>query len=296
MRSAPEETNGPINDHDGFRSAIAANYHRLTAGQRKAIDRMLADTRYAAVISAPELAQEVGVSESTITRAAQALGFSGYPDLQSRLREQFFGAVHDRMSGMATLGDTPHAAAIRVMLEDAETVRMTAEDLQPDALIAATQMLVNARRVYIFGARGSHGLAVILGMGLRLLLPDTLVLSQAAGDLEDQLLNMGPEDALVGISFRRIDSLVVKVVSHAASAGAKSIVITDHISCQPARLADVALIASGGPLRLQPSYAAAASLINAMLTSVSLTTLDDSAMRLDTAENLWKAFGTHIDS
>ena len=283
-------------DRDNFRSAIAANYHRLTAGQRKAIDRMLADTRYAAVISAPELAQEVGISESTITRAAQALGFSGYPDLQSTLREQFFGAVNDRMSSLATLGDTPHAAAIRVMLEDAATVRMTAEDLQPEALIAATEMLVAARRVYIAGARGSHGMAVILGMGLRLLLPDTQVLSQAAGDLEDQLLNIATDDALVAISFRRIDTLIAKVVEHSVSVGARSIVITDHISCQPARMAEVALIARAGPLRLQPSFAAAASLINAILTAVSLSTLDDSTARLDAVEQLWKDFGTHLES
>ena len=87
--------------------------------------------RYAAVISAPELAQEVGVSESTVTRAAQALGFAGYPALQTHLRARFFnnsGAVAERVeAGVAELGATPEAAAIRVMLEGADAVRATAE-------------------------------------------------------------------------------------------------------------------------------------------------------------------------
>jgi len=70
-------------------AAVAEHYDRLSPGQRRVIDRLLADTRYAAVVSAPELAHEVGVSESTVTRAAQALGFAGYPDLQARLRQRF---------------------------------------------------------------------------------------------------------------------------------------------------------------------------------------------------------------
>ena len=151
-------------------SALAANYDRLSLGKRRVIDRLLNDTRYAVIVSAPELAREVGVSESTVTRAAQALGFAGYPDLQSILRERFFGAtaVPERIDASATeLGEAPELAGLRVMHEDAESVRATAQELAPETLAAAVDALLSARRVYVFGARGSHGLAVMLGIGLR---------------------------------------------------------------------------------------------------------------------------------
>ncbi len=77
---APEEGLSAID------RAIENHYDKLSAGQRRAIDRLLADTRYGAVVSAPQLADAVGVSESTITRAAQTLGFTGFPDFQRHLR------------------------------------------------------------------------------------------------------------------------------------------------------------------------------------------------------------------
>jgi DNA-binding MurR/RpiR family transcriptional regulator len=274
---------------------IAANYDRLSPGQRRAIDRLLLDTRYAAVISAPELAQAVGVSESTVTRAAQALGFSGYPDLQAHLRARFFTAVPTRIEAeVAELGATPEAAAIRVMLEDAESVRATAEDLSPETLGAAVEALVAARRVFVFGERGSHGLALMLGLGLRLM-RDARILSQVAGDLPEQLLDLEAGDALVAISFRRIDRATVGVLRHARGAGATTVALTDHLSGPAARAADLVLLARLGPLRLMPSYAAGASLVNALLTAVALRVHDAAAPRLEAAERLLQEFGAYAE-
>ena len=286
---------GETNGRPSVERTIAANYDRLSPGQRRAIDRLLVDTRYAALISAPELAQEVGVSESTVTRAAQALGFAGYPDLQAHLRARFLDAVPTRIeTEVAELGATPEVAAIRVMLEDAESVRATAEDLSPETLRATVDVLVGARRVFVFGERGSHGLALMLGIGLRLLL-DVRILSQVAGDLPDQLIDLDAGDALAAISFRRVDRATVNVLRHAGDVGARTIVLTDHLTGPAARAADLVLLARLGTLRLTPSYAAGASLVNALLTAVALRTHDGASPRLQTAERLWQEFGAYAE-
>jgi DNA-binding MurR/RpiR family transcriptional regulator len=237
------------------------------------------------------------VSESTVTRAAQALGFAGYPDLQARLRQRFVDGVPERVeASLADLGDTPEAAAIRVMLEDAESVRATAEDLDPATLTAVVDLLAGARRVYVFGARGSFGLALILAIGLRLLLPDARLLNQTGGDLPDQLLDMSSEDVLVAISFRRVDRATVDVLKQAARVGAATVGIGDHLSSPVARMARRMLVARLGPLRLMPSYAVGASLINAVATAVSIRRRGHSAPHLRAAEQLWDEFGTYAES
>jgi DNA-binding MurR/RpiR family transcriptional regulator len=277
--------------------AVAERYDRLSPGQRRVIDRLLADTRYAAVVSAPQLAHEVGVSESTVTRAAQALGFAGYPDLQARLRQRFVDGVPERVeASLVDLGDTPERAAIRVMLEDAESVRATAEDLDAATLGAIVDLLIGARRVYVFGARGSFGLAQILTIGLRLLLTDARLLNQTGGDLPDQLLDMTADDVLVAIGFRRVDRTTVDVLKHAARLGAASVGIGDHLSGPLARTATRMLVARVGPLRLMPSYAAGASLINAVATAVSVRRRGASAPHLLAAEQLWDEFGMYAES
>ena len=294
MAADPKDDPGSLD----LESALAANYDRLSLGKRRVIDRLLTDTRYAVVVSAPELAREVGVSESTVTRAAQALGFAGYPDLQSILRERFFGAtaVPERIDASATeLGEAPELAGLRVMHEDAESVRATAQELAPETLAAAVDALLAARRVYVFGARGSHGLAVMLGIGLRLLLPDTRMLSQASGDLPDQLVSLTADDALVAISFRRVDRVTVGVLRHASRAGARTIGISDHLSSPIARYAHISLVARLGTLRLMPSYAAGASLINALTTVLSLRKRGQVKSDLRLAEELWDEFNTYAE-
>src|SRR3954468_23983025 len=126
-------------------AAVAEHYERLSPSQRRVIDRLLMDTRYGAMTSAPELALEVGVSESTVTRAAQALGYAGYPELRSHLRDRLVGSVPERIEASVAglgAGDTPEAVAMRVMLEDAESVRATAEDLDLVAFAAVVDRLI----------------------------------------------------------------------------------------------------------------------------------------------------------
>ncbi|MGC4106308.1 MAG: MurR/RpiR family transcriptional regulator [Thermomicrobiales bacterium] len=275
--------------------AIAEHYADLSAGQRKVIDRLLADTRYGAVISAPELATATGVSEATVTRAAQALGFAGYPDLQRHLRDRFVAPVDDRLRQDRTNADAPGSIALRVLADDAALIREMAEDLPLDDIIAMVSTLVDARRVLVIGERGSHGLALMLGIGLRLLLDDVRILTGSAGELPDQLLGLGAGDVVVGISFRRVDRLTVDVLRQARTLGASTVALTDHRSSPAARAADRVLIARTGTLRLMPSFAPGASLVHALLEEVAAVRRDAAGERLRAAETLWDAFDAYAD-
>ncbi|MDE3074035.1 MAG: MurR/RpiR family transcriptional regulator [Chloroflexota bacterium] len=275
--------------------AITAHYGRLSAGQRRVMECLLSDSRFAAVVSAAELARLAGVSESTVTRAAQTLGFAGYPDLQARIRERFLNAMPERLGpGVAELGNSPEGA-VKVMLEDAESIRTTAEDLEPHTLERVVEALTAARRIYVFGSRGSAGLAIILGIGLRMVCPETRLLATPYGDLADQLAQMTADDVLITISFRRVDRVSVAVTNHGCGIGATTIAITDHLSNPLARLASLCLIAHLGPLRLMPSYAAGASLVNAITTAVSIRNQAVAIPGLRATEQLLNAFETYAE-
>jgi hypothetical protein len=152
-------------------SALAANYDRLSLGKRRVIDRLLNDTRYAVIVSAPELAREVGVSGRRSRGRRRHSGSRAIP-------------IYSRSCASASLARRPcrrivrrrqarrgaELARLRVM--HGCRVRPAPKNWRGDAG-AAVDALLSARRVYVFGARGSHGLAVMLGIGLRLLLPDT---------------------------------------------------------------------------------------------------------------------------
>jgi DNA-binding MurR/RpiR family transcriptional regulator len=275
--------------------ALDLHYGRLSTGQRLAIDLLLADARYGAVVSALQLADAAGVSESTVTRAAQSLGFAGFPDLQRHLRERFVAPVETRLAQPPGREDASLHPAAMSMLDDAARIREMAEDFPAEEFEAVVARLLAAKRVLIFGERGSHGLAQMLAIGLRLLLDDVRLLTQTAGDLPDQLLGLGEGDLVIAISFRRVDRVTVDILKRARQQGAESVAIADHRSSAAARAADQSLIVKTGTLRLMPSFAAGASMVNALLEDVATRRHDQVSERLREAEDLWTQFRSYAE-
>ncbi|MEJ7838004.1 MAG: MurR/RpiR family transcriptional regulator [Thermomicrobiales bacterium] len=275
--------------------ALVANYGRLSAAQRLTIDALLGDARYGAVVSAPQLAEAAGVSESTVTRAAQALGFAGFPDLQRHLRERFVAPIETRLSDVGERNATARHPAAVSMLDDALRIREMAEDFPVEAFDRVVSQIVAAKRVLVFGERGSHGLALMLSLGLRLLLDDVRLLTQAAGDVPDQLLGLGSGDLVVAISFRRVDRVTVDVLKRARQQGAATVALADHRSSAAARAADTSLIVRTGTLRVMPSFAAGASVVNALLEDVASRRHDQVTDRLQEAEELWTQFRSYAE-
>jgi DNA-binding MurR/RpiR family transcriptional regulator len=182
-----------------------------------------------------------------------------------------------------------------VMLEDAARIRETAEDLAESDIDAVVTAITSARRILVFGERGSHGLALMLAMGLRLVTNDARLISQAAGDVPDQLLGLGKGDVVVAVSFRRVDRMTVNVLRRARILGATTVAVTDHRSSPASRASDLALIARVGTVRLMPSFAPGASLVNAVLEEVAQRTRPNMEQRLREAEALWNQFGNYAE-
>jgi DNA-binding MurR/RpiR family transcriptional regulator len=110
------------------------------------------------------------------------------------------------------------------------------------------------------------------------------------------LIGLGPGDLVIVISFRRVDRVSVDVLLHARDVGAATLAIADHRSSAVARAAEASLIVQIGTLRLMPSFAPGASLINAVLEAVAARLHDTAEDRLREAELVWDRFRSYADS
>ncbi|MBR5088596.1 MAG: MurR/RpiR family transcriptional regulator, partial [Ruminiclostridium sp.] len=159
----------------------------------------------AAFMTAAKLGVAVGVSESTVVRFADEMGFAGYPEMQQALRSygrnrlttiQRLNISADRLEGGNLLKS--------VMTQDIERIRYTLENLSEERFNDAVEKIISARRVYIFGAMSSDILARFLSNYLSLSC-DSVVHVQpvnSSGILQ-QLIHIGREDVFISISFPR---------------------------------------------------------------------------------------------
>ncbi len=118
----------------------------------------------AAFLTAARLGQAVGVSESTVVRFAMELGYDGYPQYAEGAaspgsQPAHLGATHGGGQGPAAgWGDL-----VDTILEaDMEKIRKTQEGLDRDDFQAAVSAVLQARQIYILGARSSAPLAAFV--------------------------------------------------------------------------------------------------------------------------------------
>ena len=175
-----------------------------------------------------------------------------------------------------------------VMAYDMANIRQTLEELPRDVFYNAVNDLVEARRVYIFGAGSCRALANFLAYYLRLLLGNVVLISPSSeSEIFEEMIHIGEQDAIVGLSFPRYSSRAVKTMHFAHSRGAKVIAITDSQISPIAPYATSLLLAHSDMATIVDSLVAPLSVINSLIVAVSLKKLEDNREMLNSLEQIW---------
>ena len=271
---------------------IQSRMSGFSKGQKLIAGYIMEHYDTAAFMTAYRLGETVGVSESTVVRFAAELGFEGYPQLQKAMQElirsklttiQRIEVTRARMEDSDVLDN--------VMAYDMANIRQTLEELPRSVFCEAVDAVGGARQVYIFGAGSCRALANFLAYYLKLLVGSVhLIYTSSEAEIFEEMIHIGEEDALIGLSFPRYSSKAVKTVHFAHSRRAKVIAITDSILSPIAPYASSLLLAHSDMATIVDSLVAPLSVINALIVAVSLRRLEDNRGTLETLETLWQKY------
>jgi DNA-binding MurR/RpiR family transcriptional regulator len=276
-----------------FDTLVRERYAKLSPAHRRVADYLLADGRRAALVPAADIAKTLDMSEATVSRFAQALGFDGYPQLRDRLRERFLVSATS-LDRLAASAEQPSGSVLgRVLAEDADSVLGTLAQIPAASFDAAVDAILDARRSYVVGSRGSAGLALVLGMGLRIFLPETRVIAVNVGDEAEELLSVRKGDLVIVISVLRYSGQTLEILRFAHEAKARTVAITDSPISPVARTADIVLLIKQTSPRTMASYAAIASVASALTEAVAGRLGQKAGPALRRAESLWDRFRVH---
>ncbi|MFP2506762.1 MurR/RpiR family transcriptional regulator [Enterobacteriaceae bacterium RIT711] len=139
---------------------IRSRYSTLAQSDRKLADFLLEKPDYARHLSSQQLAVEAGVSQSSVVKFSQKLGFKGFPALKLAISEALASgqqpqsvAVHNLI-----LGDDPlRLVGEKLIKDNMAAMHATLDVNSEEKLLASVNMLRNARRVLLVGI-GASGL------------------------------------------------------------------------------------------------------------------------------------------
>lgn len=235
---------------DELRSRIAALGAGLTPRVRAAALYALDHPNDIALSPVATLAQASGIAASAFIRMAQALGFSGFGELQRLFIEPLQRAAtpsfRERIrhfGGEQAIDDPSDPTELLRAFSQANTVSL--EHLRDDAanlaLRRAIKMIRGARVVYVLGLRRSYAVAAYLSYALNRVGRPSVQITGMGGAIAEQASGAGPRDLLIAVSFPPYAGDTLQVCEQAKRQGAQRLAITDAVLSPVARDADLVL-------------------------------------------------------
>ncbi|MGE0005754.1 MAG: MurR/RpiR family transcriptional regulator [Parvibaculaceae bacterium] len=203
----------------------------------KALDvlaRLVEMPERAAVRTISELAGQLRVNASTLTRLAQKLGFAGFSDFQNIFREAitdderyFYSRQAGRLLSTVPPGVEEIGVFERLARETAANVEGFTGQLDPEALRRTAALLATAGRVRVHGVRQFHAFASFLTYGLGMLRSDVALLDAPRLGAAEALAQLDKGDVVVVASCAPYTRSVANVAGMAARCGLAVVAVTD---------------------------------------------------------------------
>lgn len=273
---------------------IQVKFPRLSKGQKLIAEYILKNYDKAAFMTAAKLGVSVGVSESTVVRFANELGFSGYPKLQKALQELIKNKLTTVQRLELSNDFASHDAALKGVLKaDMENIRATLEKINPYTFEDVLNSIFEAKNIYIIGLRSSTALAEFLGFYLNIILQNVRIVSYGISDIFEQMINVGEGDLVIGIGFPRYATKTIDVLDFSKGRGAKVVAITDSLLSPLAAKADSTLIAQSNMASFVDSLVAPLSVINALIIAVGMREKENIADIFGKLEQIWQEYNVY---
>lgn len=251
-----------------------------------------------AFMTSAELADEVGVSQASITRFAHVLGFSGFgewsKEMQRLIRTELSGPERLWFADHPTLA-TADESGDRVVLSEYLHLQSLNDILASDEFERLAQAMVDAKRVIFVGARASATLIPYLHYFLSKVRTD--VYAAVPGEtLWERLPTENPEGTLIVVlAFPRYPTVVIDLVRNLVDRKFSVAAVTDHPNSPVAPHASPLVSVPVTTASLFDSYATPITLCNLLIRRVAQLTPQASMVRLARLENLDRVHGVYYD-
>ncbi len=271
---------------------INERYSKMSKGQKLLASYITDYYDKAVFLTASKLGEVVGVSESTVVRFAAQLGYKGYPEFQKALEEM----VRNRLSSVqrmeVTYGRTGQSGILASVLHaDMDKLEKTLERIDSNAFEMAVDTILTAKRIYVIGIRSCAPLAGFLAFYLNFMFDDVRQLhTSSSSELFEQMVRIGKEDVIIGISFPRYSMRTLKALEFANNRSAKVITLTDSVHSPMNLYSSCNLIADSDMASILDSLVAPLSVINALIVALCMRKQDEVADTLEKLEQIWDEY------
>lgn len=241
MNQAPQ-------DFAELEARVSEEYASLSRRLQQTARFLLDHPQEVAFATVAKLADQAGVTPSTLVRFANSFGFKGFSEMQQLFRSRLVDELPnyaERIRAVRTAtGEMPDSTQLLWEFAEAnrEVLEMLPSRIDPQDLERALDILEDADIVHVLGARRSFVVASYVAYALHHIDKRAFLVNGLGGMQGEQVRVIGEHDALLVVSFSPYAQETRDATAEARARGVPVVVITDSSLSPLARLADVTLI------------------------------------------------------
>jgi len=286
-----------VEGSDKFHQRLEDHLPVLTKSQRRIAAYLLASYDEAAFLSAADLAERLKVSEATIVRFAQAIGYDGFRELRRCLQELFRDNASPASRLQVKLGELANSQApVLTQVLDMEVQYLTeaSHSIESVDFDRAVSVLLGGQSIFVFGSGPSAILAELAELRLRRLGILTVAMTESGRHVLEKLQLLQPGDVVLATGFHYVRAELVTVLNHARALGCRSVLLTDTLGPVLRSEVDVILAARRGPVSTFHSLTVPMAIMNALILAVAMARPDQSLAALNRLEQLRSLSGLDV--
>lgn len=232
-----------------FYTQIEQSFHSLTKSEQKVADYVLAHMEETIYLTVTELAEKVGVGETTVLRFCRRIGYKGYQAFKMALTQEVAKQSHESLDQEGDWSELQRIIQNSTQ-SSIQALQETAKRIDETALEQAIQLILQQQRIVIYGSSMSGNTAAdarnkFLRIG---------IVAEVYADAHLQAMSaatLTEHDLAIGISITGSTKDTMDALQIAKENGAKIIALTHARRSPIADISDVVLLTAGRETPLQ---------------------------------------------
>jgi DNA-binding MurR/RpiR family transcriptional regulator len=257
----------PAERESEFRARLIRLSAQLPPQQRLIADYLLEHLQTVPFLSVPELARRTGVSDATVVRFAQRIGYDGFSELKMDLVE----LLQDRLGGDVPPepSELPDDVLEQVAGLEITNIRRSLEAIDRTVFSEVGEAVFSADHVYAFGMGVSAHLAEIACYNLTQIGLRATPLSTRFTSPREQLVTLREQDLLIALSFPPYSRQTLDLLLDASARGAATVALCDRPTAPAAHIARWSLPVRSDNMMFTNAIAAVTVLFNALAAEIA---------------------------
>lgn len=255
-------------------------------GVAKVLALLATQSRELSFASTATAAGLAGVNVATVVRAAQLLGFSGWPALRAEVRSRYLSGLSasEVLSEHVTADEGPVWATVR---RDLLNLQELAQLIDEEQLVRAAGLIASARVTLVLGS-GSFAAPGLQLSHLAQTIGHDVRLQRAGGTALFNAVNLlGPSDCVVTFQLWRTPKDILGAIDVAAQNGCRVVLIGDQT---PQHHADEVILMPSEGASMFPSLVGAITVVEALIACIVAVGGAAAARASDQSEQLWQRY------